>query len=190
MNRRSVWVTTMTCLFSFNCFRGPEPRLLVVGGIHVFEGQAPCRLVRVEPEGAVKNLDWTDTLALEAKSEGTAEVMCGTEKFMMKIVAPARLEIEVIGDGKSTEMAVHKRLKVLARLYDRKGRELEIGKFTIFEWASSEVFEVANDRSAGEFGFCDTCYGMHNFRAVKSGKGSIVAQLGVLQGKLTVEIKP
>ena len=30
-------------------------------------------------------------------------------------------------------MAVHERFKVQARLYDRQGRELEVGKFTHFE---------------------------------------------------------
>jgi hypothetical protein len=50
----------------------------------------------VEPEGVVKNLEWVDTLALEAGSEGNAEIECGSERIVLKIVAPVRLEIKLV----------------------------------------------------------------------------------------------
>jgi hypothetical protein len=77
-------------------------------------------------------------------------------------------------------------INVRALLYDRQGRDLEVGKYTNFEWDSSENLKVANDRSSREFGFCDTCVGMHHFRAVAPGKGSIIARLGSSRGELTI----
>ncbi len=159
---------------------------MAVGGIHVFEGQTPCALVRAEPESAVKNFGWIDSLALEAESEGPAEVVCGAERFSLELVAPAHLDIELLGDRKPTAMAVHERFKVQARLYDPQGRELEVGKFTHFRWTAFGMLEAANDSSSGEFGFCDTCYGMHSFRALEPGKGSIEIRLGTLRGTLMV----
>jgi hypothetical protein len=167
----------------------PEPRLLAAGGIHVFESQAPCKLVRAEPDGAVNDLGWADTLALEAVSEGEAEVTCGGERIMLKVAAPARLEIELASEGKPNDIPVDEPFQVRAWLYDEQGRELEVGKFTHFEWSPSEILETANDSSAGEFGFCDTCFGLYNFRAVKPGTGSITARLGGLEGKLLIEAK-
>ncbi|HST20353.1 MAG TPA: hypothetical protein VLR90_04515 [Blastocatellia bacterium] len=166
-----------------------KQRLIAVGGIHVFESQTPCKLVRAEPEGALKDLEWVDTLTLEARSEGDAEVMCGSEKISLKMAAPARLEINLPDDDNPADIHLNKPFKAQARLYDNQGRELEVGKFTNFEWTPSEILEVANDPSAGEFGFCDTCFGLHNFRAIKPGKGLIVARLGGLEGKLMIEAK-
>ena len=165
-------------------------RLLAVGGLHVFESQTPCKLVRVEPEGAVEDLKWAETLALEAVGEGHAEVLCGDERIMLMIVAPARLEIRLVNEEKPTDVPVQERFGVQAVLYDPQGRELEVGKFTHFEWTSSEVLEVANDPSAAEFGFCDTCFGLHNFLAVRPGQALIIARLRNLEGKLMIEAKP
>ena len=167
-----------------------KQRILAVGGIHIFESQTPCQLVRAEPEGALKDLAWVDTLALEATSEGDAEVTCGSERIPLKMVTPARLEITLSDEGNPTNIPVNEPFKVQARLYDNQGRELEVGKFTNFEWTPSEILKVANDPSAGEFGFCDTCFGMHGFRAIKPGKGLIAARLGSLEGNLTIETKP
>ena len=186
-NSPSVWGTVMAGLFFNNCSSDPEPRLLAVGGIHVFERQTPCKFVRAEPEGAVKDLEWADTLALEAGSEGNAEVMCGSDKIRLKIVAPTRLEVKLAGEGKPTEILVHEPFQVQALLYDNQGRELEVGKFTHFEWTSSGIVEIANDRSSAEFGFCDTCFGMQHFCAVKPGKDLITARLGGLEEKLMIE---
>ncbi|HEV2860998.1 MAG TPA: hypothetical protein VGX48_08335 [Pyrinomonadaceae bacterium] len=170
-----------------NCAGDSGPRLLAVGGIHVFESGGPCRLARAEPEGALKDLGWPDALALEAAREGDAEVTCGDEKFALKALPPARLEIKLPDGGAPTGIPVQKPFKVQAMLYDAQGRELEVGKFTHFEWTPSEGLEPANDPSAGEFGLCDTCFGLHNFRAVKPGQGSIVASLGGLKGELLIE---
>jgi len=153
----------------------------------VFERATPCELARVEPEGALHDLEWVDTLALEARSEGNADVVCGNESISLQIVAPARLEITLADSGELTATPVNDIIKVRARLYDHAGRELEVGKFTTFDWTASDIFQVANDRSSGEFGFCDTCFGMHRFRATKPGSGWVSARLGPLEGSLTVE---
>jgi hypothetical protein len=155
----------------------------------VFESQAPCALLRSQPEGAVKDLGWADTLALEAAGEGDAEVACGGEKIALRVAAPARLEVSFTGEGRPTDVKVGEPFQVRALLYDKDGRELEVGKFTDFDWTPSANLEAANDSSAGEFGLCDTCFGMHNFRAVKPGAGSVTARLGGLEGKLSVEAK-
>ena len=175
--------------FSDNYSGAREPRLLAAGGIHVFESQAPCALLHAQPEGTVKDLGWADTLALEAVSEGDAEVACGGEKIALRVAAPARLEVSFTGEGKPAEIKVDEPFQVRALLYDKDGRELEVGKFTNFDWTQSEILEPANDRSAGEFGLCDTCFGMHNFRAVKPGAGAITARLGGLEGQLLIEAK-
>jgi hypothetical protein len=171
---------------------GPEDRLLAAGGIHVFERPTPCQLLRAAPERAVKDLGWPDALALEAAGEGSAEVACGdTERFRLEIAAPARLVIEVLDGGPlAGGIPVQEPFRVQARLYDARGRELEVGKFTHVEWTVSGVLEVAVDRSAGEFGFCDTCFGTHGFHAAAPGRGTIEARLGVLRGALVVVAGP
>ena len=187
MSFRRVWIAVREFFFFHARSRDREKRLVAVGGIHVFESHTPCRLVSAEPQGVVKDLGWTDTLALEARSEGTAEVVCGTKRIKVELVAPARLAIELVDQGTPTGVIVQERFRVQAQLYDGLGRELEVGKFTNFEWTCSGVLAVANDRSAGEFGFCDTCYGMHNFRALVPGECMIEARLGGVQGKLKIE---
>jgi hypothetical protein len=171
------------------CPDDPERRLLALGGIHLFEERVPCRPVSVEPAGAVRDLGWPDALALKAETEGTAKVECAAVGFVVEIVAAVRIDIEVIG-GEPEEIIPHERFPVRARLWDHRGRELEVGKFTVFEWACSGVLEVTNDRSSGEFGLCDTCYGMHRFRAVESGRGSIEVRLGRLRQTLSVRTGP
>jgi hypothetical protein len=186
MSYLSLWITIMASLLPHKCSGDSDKLLLAVGGTHVFGRQAACRLVRAEPASAIQDLGWTDALALETRGEGTAEVVCGTEKILLEIVAPARLEIEM-SDGKPTKVPVQERFQAKARLYDRRGRELEVGKLTAFEWTPSGVLEVANDRSAGEFGFCDTCFGKHAFRAVRPGTGGIKVRYGNLEATRTIE---
>lgn len=181
-----LWITIMASLLPHGCSGGSDKLLLAVGGTHVFERQAACRLVRAEPASAIQDLGWTDALALETRGEGTAEVVCGTETLMLELVAPARLEIEM-SDDELTKVPVQERFQVRARLYDRRGRALEVGKLTDFEWTPSGVLEVAIDRSAGEFGFCDTCFGKHGFRAVRSGTGGIKVRHGNLEATRTIE---
>lgn len=186
MSYSYLWITIMASLLPHKCSGDSDKLLLTVGGTHVFERQAACRLVRVEPASALEDLAWTDALALETRGEGTAEVVCGTEKLVLEIVAPVRLEIDM-AEGKPTKVPVQERFHVKARLYDRRGRELEVGKLTTFEWTPSGVLEVANDRSAGEFGFCDTCFGKHAFRAVRPGTGEIKVRHGNLEATRTIE---
>jgi hypothetical protein len=162
---------------------------LAVGGIHVFNSHSPCRLLRAYPEQAVEDLGWVDSLALEAKREGHAEVGCGPETFMLEIKTPVRLEVALLDDSGPAGIALHERFKARARLYDGQGRELAVGKFTHFEWTAAGNFEIADDGSAGEFGYCDTCYGMQGFRAVQPGHGSLTASLNALQGTLMVTAK-
>ena len=161
-----------------------KKRLLAVGGIHTFENLMPCRLLHAEPEGSIKNLNWEDTLALEALREGTVDLACGAEVLSLDIVLPDRLVIEIVSDANPTNLQVLDRFKVQVRLYDSRGRELEVGKFTNIQWFFSSIFEIASDTSAGEFGYCDTCYGMQDFRALKPGKGSIEASFGGVRGTL------
>jgi hypothetical protein len=176
----------MASFFLYACSDSPRPRLLAVGGIHIIEAQTQCQLTRAEPEGIVKDREWTGSLALEARGEGQAEVICGSERIVLEMVSPARLEIKLVDDARPNDIAVDRRIIVRALLYDRQGRDLEVGKHTNFEWESSENLKVANDRSSGEFGFCDTCFGIHHFRAVGPGKGSIIARLGSSRGGLTI----
>jgi hypothetical protein len=186
MNYSYLWITIMASLLPHSCSDDSHKLLLAVGGTHVLERQAPCRLVRAEPASAIHDLGWADALALETRGEGTAEVVCGTEKLVLESVAPARLEIEM-SDGKPAKVPVQERFQVKARLYDRRGRELEVGKLTAFEWTPSGVLEVANDRSSGEFGFCATCFGKHAFRAVRPGTGAIKVRFGDLEATRTIE---
>jgi hypothetical protein len=184
-NHLRVWATITASFFLYGCSDSPRPRLLAVGGIHLLEG-LQCQLARVEPEGMVKDLEWTGPLALEARGEGQAEVVCGNERLVLQMVSPARLEIKLVDAAQPNDIAVDQRIVVRALLYDRQGRDLEVGKFTKFEWDSSENLIVANDRSSGESGFCDTCFGINRFRAVAPGKGSIIARLGSSRGGLTI----
>jgi hypothetical protein len=188
-NHLRACAAIIASLFLCGCSDSPRHRLLAVGGIHTFEGQAKCQLARVEPEGIVKDLEWTGPLALEARGEGQAEVVCGSERLVLKMLSPVRLEIKQVDEAQPNDIAVDQRIRVQALLYDREGRDLEVGKFTIVEWDSSENLKVANDRSCGEFGFCDTCFGVHSFCAVAPGKGSIIAHLGNSRGELTILIK-
>jgi hypothetical protein len=161
----------------------PKKRLLAVGGTHVFESNEQCKLTRAQPDKAVKDLHWQDTLALEALNEGTAEVTCGDEKIDLEIVVPTRLEIK-LRDGKPTEAG--DTFQVEALLYGANGEQLEVGKFTTFEWTSSGDVQAVNDRSGGEFGLCDTCYGMQKFRVLRKGSAWIEVHFGSLQGRLAL----
>jgi hypothetical protein len=163
---------------------------LAVGGIHVIEREPDCRLESAQPPGAVKDLGWTGLLALEALAEGRATVVCGAEKMILEFASPVRLEITPADERDSLKLTTMERVRVRARLFDRFGNELEVGKFTHFEWSVTKPFEEALDRSAGEFGFCDTCYGMFSFHAAKPGTGTIEASLGSLRGELAIMSSP
>ncbi len=190
MNVRFARVIVLASVVVGGCAGGSEPRLLAVGNTYVFERQTPCKLLSAKPEGVLEDLDWTEVLVLETLSEGAAEVACGSERFELEIAQPARLDIDMTDGARPTGLAVGDRFAVQARLFDYGGRELEVGKLTIFEWIASDLLEAANDRSSGEFGYCDTCYGMYSFRALRPGKGLIEAHLGELRGQLQVRAIP
>jgi hypothetical protein len=183
-----MWmVAAMAFLFPRCGSRDSQRRLLAVGGIHAFD--KPCILTHVEPEGAVQNLNWPDAVVVEATREAVAEIVCGAVKSNVEFMVPARLDIETIGGHTPAEIKAHAPFKVQARLFNREGRELEVGKFTNIQWVGSGVLEVANDPSAGEFGICDTCYGMFGFRATGPGEGEIEARLGELRGTLKIRVR-
>jgi hypothetical protein len=154
----------------------------------VFEEAAACTLARVEPERAVTDLNWTGSLALEAGAEASAEVVCGDETIELNFAAPARLNIELAGTRETGPIHVGERFLVRARLFGWDGSEIEVGKFTTFDWKPSVQFEVANSASAGEFGACDTCFGMYAFRALTPGEGQIEARLGSVSGVLKIVV--
>jgi hypothetical protein len=169
---------------------GAKPRLLAVGGFHVFdETPARCTFVDVRPPAAVHQLGWTDVLAFEASLEGAAELRCGEEApIVLEIVAPVRMHVKPDDDVNPASIGVGECFGVQATLYDGEERELEVGRFTTLEWSCSSLLEPAIDRSAGEFGFCDTCYGRYAFRATDPGPGWISAVLGGLRDTLQVAI--
>ena len=89
-------------------------RLLAVGGIHVFDGPGCCTLMNVQPANAVKSLHWTNSLALEAECEGSAEVICETERYSLAIVQPNHLAIVLIAEDELTGLVVNERFRVQA----------------------------------------------------------------------------
>lgn len=164
-----------------------ETRLLALGGLHIFDAAADCRLFRVEPPNALKDLHWAGQLAVEAASEGEVEVMCGSDSVPVRIVRPAFLEI-VLVDGDPKQVHRGDRVQVRAKPVDATGRELEPGKFSDFGWAWSPRLRPDNDGSSVEFGCCDTCFGMYRFRAVEVGQATITASLGGAQGQLHIVV--
>lgn len=164
-----------------SCKRMTDERRLTVGGVHAFDGTG-CKLGAVEPAAAVKDLQWEAALVIEAKGEGTLDVVCGGATTRVRLVAPARLSVVLTED----QVVVGKRFHVRAVVHDRDGRELDIGKYTDIAWKSDGVLVGDNDPSAGEFGFCDTCFGMQGFRATAAGTGTIEGALGGVRGSLSV----
>lgn len=164
-----------------------ENRLLAVGGLHVFKRRTACALIRATPAGALVDLRWSGMLAVRADGEGTASVRCGRSSLHIEAAQPVRLEVQL--ENPDAAFVVGKPFRVRAWLYDRRNRELEVGELTALEWTATGVLEVANDPSAGEFGYCDTCFGMHQFRAARLGKGTIEARLGKLVGVVQVDVR-
>lgn len=160
--------------------------LLAVGGLHEIVRPLPCRLESVQPPGAVADLGWTGALVLQARAEGRAVVVCAAETMTLEFALPVRLEITAADGRDPLRLTPGERVRVRARLFDGSGNELEVGKFTHFEWSVSGPFEEALDRSAGEFGFCDTCYGMYAVRAAKPGTGTLEASFGSLRGEMKI----
>ena len=168
------------------CHRGPRPQLLAVGGTHVFDHPAPCQLDSSDPPGAVRDLGWEGQLALEASGAAEAAVTCGDERVALQFVVPATLRLALVDPTPPLTPSQH--LRVQVALLDDRGQTLQIGKFTHITWTASGSIAADNDRSAGEFGLCDTCYGAAGFRTLAEGEGTIRAQFQALEDSLTLRI--
>ena len=186
MNSLYLKISTIILFFT-SCLNTSEIRLFTTRGTHVLENEKLCKLIRSEPEDVVKDLGWDDKLALKSDAPCIVEVVCNEEVQILEFIEPVRIEVSIIKE--STKIIVGDKVKVQASLYDHLGRELEVGKFTVFDWASSDFFETENDSSAGEFGLCDTCYGQYHFRVIKPGKGQIDVHFGKLHGKIEINIE-
>jgi hypothetical protein len=163
--------------------RTAQSRLLSVGGLHLFETEG-CQLIRAEPEDAVENLHWTGALALQAQREGVIEIVCGAETERIDVVDPARMTLVAV-DGR-TSIPAGERFAVRAQLYDHRGRELEVGKYSDIEWTPSGAVAFESDRSSGEFGISEGSFGVMTFRAVAIGEGIIEARLREARARLVV----
>lgn len=159
-----------------------DERLLAVGGVHALDGTEPCQLSHVNPEQALEDLHWKDALVVRAHGEGTAEITCGSHHARLRLVQPARLGVVLV----DAHVVVGQRFQVRAVAYDGNGRELEIGKWTEIAWRADGPLAIDNDKSAGEFGLCDTCFGAQGFRASTAGDGTIEARLGTATGVLKI----
>lgn len=173
------------CLLG-GCTMRSEERLLALGGVHALEATEPCQLAQVEPASALEDLHWKGALVVRARSEGRAELACGNHRARLRVVAPARLDLVLVED----RVAVGRRFQVRAVPRDHSGHELEIGKWTELTWHADGPATPDTDRSAGEFGLCNDCFGVHGFRATAEGTVTIDARLGDATGSLRVTAKP
>src|SRR5262249_57266465 len=123
---------------------------------------------------ALEDLHWKDALVVRARGEGQAELACGSKKAHLRLVKPARLDLVLVDD----HVSVGRRFQVRAVPRDADGRELEIGKWTEIAWHADGAVTPDTDRSSGEFGMSDTCFGVHGFRARAEGADTISATLG------------
>jgi hypothetical protein len=168
------------------CSMPSEERLLAVGGVHALAGAEPCQLAQAEPTSALEDTHWKDALVVRARSEGHADLACGNHKTRLRLVKPVRLDLVLVDN----DVSVSRRFHVRAVPHDRDGRELEVGKWTEIAWHADGVVTPDADRSAGEFGMCDTCFGIHGFRATAEGTSTIDARLGDTTGALRVTARP
>ncbi len=159
-----------------------DERLLAVGGVHALEGTEPCQLSSIEPAAALQDLAWKNALVVRAQGEGHAELACGGKRARLKLVKPARLELVLVDE----RVVVGKPFHVRAVPRGADGKELEVGKWTEIAWHTSGAVTPEKDASAGEFGACDSCYGIHAFRASAEGEAKIDARLGEAVGTLRV----
>ena len=163
-----------------------EERLLALGGVHALEGSEPCHLANVDPASALEDLAWKDALVVRARGEGRAELTCGNRRTQLRIVKPARLDLVLVDD----HVKVGQRFQVRAMPRDRDGKQLEVGKWTEIGWKSDGAVATDTDASAGEFGMCNTCFGVHGFKASAAGPATIEARLGEATGTLRVTAQP
>lgn len=185
MSRTSLALAVALSLLG-GCAMRIEERLLAVGGVHALEGPGPCQLTQVEPARALEDLGWKDALVVRANAEGRAELACGERRARLRVVTPARLELKLVDD----HAVVGQRFQVRAVARDREGKELEIGKWSELVWRGDAVVAPDGDRSAGEFGMCDTCFGVRGFKASSATPATIEAQLGAATGTLKITARP
>jgi hypothetical protein len=183
------FLIAMTFSFPFfTCVQSSGKRLLAVGGTHVLENTGPCEIIKTQPKNAAKNLGWDGQFAFEAQTKGNIQVLCGTEQLSLELVIAEKIDITSIEGKISDDISIGQLIKVKAQLYDRLGRVLEVGKYTSFNWSSTNNLEIANDRSSGEFGFCDTCFGFQQFRATQQGTGVIEVRFDNLSYSMKINI--
>ncbi len=136
------------------------------------------------------DLKWHDALVVLAAGEGTAEVACGAQTRSVQVVAPAQMTLTLEDGSPRPGASEGRRMTATVHVFDAQMRELELGKDTEINWTSSPDLAVDNDPSAGEFGLCDTCYGVRHFRVVGPGQGKIEARFGDLSAGVTVPARP
>ena len=175
---------------AMGCATGPAPSRLALGGTHDLGDPSVCHLTQMAPEGALVDLKWHDALVVLAATEGTAEVACGAQTRSVQVVAPAQMTLTLEDGAPRPGAAEERRVTATVHVFDAQARELELGKDTEIDWTSSPDLAVDNDPSAGEFGLCDTCYGVRHFRVVGPGQGKIEARFGSLSAGVTVPAKP
>jgi len=161
-----------------------DERLLAVGGVHALEGTEPCKLASIEPVSALQDLAWKNALVVRAQAEGRAELTCGSKRTPLRLVKPARLDLLLVDE----HVVVGKPFQVRALPRGGDGKELEVGKWTEIAWRADGAVTPEKDRSAGEFGACDSCFGIHSFRASAEGDATIEARLGEASGSLRVTV--
>ena len=172
------------------CSTGPAPSRLALGGTHDLGDPAVCHLTQIAPEGALLDLKWHDALVGLAATEGTAEVACGAQSRSVQVVAPAQMTLTLEDGSPRPGASEGRRMTATVHVFDAQMRELELGKHTEINWTSSPDLAENNDPSAGEFGLCDTCYGVSHFRVVGPGKATIEARFGSLSASVTVPARP
>jgi len=166
------------------CAAHDVQRLMTVGGVHALDGTEACKLASVEPSSALQDLAWKNALVVRAQAEGRAELTCGDKRARLRLVKPARLELILVDE----HVVVGKRFQVRALPRGGDGKELEVGKWTEIAWRTDGAVTPEKDRSAGEFGACDSCFGIHSFRASTAGEATIEARLGEASGTLRVTV--
>jgi hypothetical protein len=156
---------------------------LALGGVHEL-GISACKLQRMEPAGALEDLKWQGgALVMRARAEGIAEFECGDDRFTYHVARAASLQVIV---SEPVEAGAHFDVRAVPR--DAGGRQLDIGKWAEVEWSSEGDVASDNDRSAAEFGLCDTCFGAQGFRAGAAGKARVRATFEGVAGELDVLI--
>ena len=185
IQQRAV-LRAVTLVLALAACAAPRPeRLLTVSGVHALGSTEPCKLASIEPSSALQDLAWKNALVVRAQAEGRAELACGDKRMRLRLVKPARLDLVLVDE----HVVVGKPFQVRALPRGGDGKELEVGKWTEIAWRTDGAVAAEKDRSAGEFGACDSCFGIHTFRASAEGEATIEARLGEASGTLRVTVR-